>query len=416
MDHTRRFMELLGNPEKNIKVIHVAGTNGKGSTCAYMSAMLCSQGENVGLFTSPHLIEMTERICINGQPISSEQFVETFLEVMDVVELLKAEGLPHPTFFEFLFGMAMKTFAREEVTYAVLETGLGGRLDATNVIERPVATVITSIGLDHEMYLGSTISEIAGEKAGIIKPLIPVFYDGTVQEASLVIEQKAKEQGCKCKKIADCAFEIIEKTEKYIAFYIKDAYDKTITSEQEGVMTRLIQWKIRNTGSYQVYNASLAITTLMAIVEEPHRYYEKWKKALEEVVWQGRMEEVAKGVFLDGAHNVAALEALAQDRKEVDVILFSAVADKNYREMIKVVTSKIVSKVYIVITIDDARGVPAAELAQLIEQEVDRPVYIRDTVEEAWALLNETKSEHGKALCLGSLYLVGMLKQSCENK
>ncbi len=416
MDHTRRFMELLGNPEKNINVIHVAGTNGKGSTCAYMNAMLCSQGEKVGLFTSPHLVEMTERICINGQPISSGQFVETFLDVMDAVELLKEEGLPHPTFFEFLFGMAMKTFAKQEVDYAVLETGLGGRLDATNVIERPVATVITSIGLDHEMYLGSTIAEIAGEKAGIIKPIVPVFYDGTVKEASVVIEHKAQEHRCKCKKIADCAFEIIEKTEKYIAFYIKDAYDKTITSEQKDVMMRLVPWRIKNTGSYQVYNASLAIMTLMTVIEEPHRYYERWQKALEEVVWQGRMEEVRPGVFLDGAHNVSALEALVKDIKEVDVILFSAVADKNYREMIKAITSKIVCQEYIVITLDDARGVPAKELAQLIEQEVDKPVYIRDTVEEAWALLNEKKSKDGKALCLGSLYLVGMLKQSCVNK
>ncbi len=403
MNHTKRFMELLGNPDKNIKIIHVAGTNGKGSTCAYLSAMLCSTGEKVGLFTSPHLEEMTERICINGQQVEQKCFVETFHSVMEVVKQLESEQLPHPTFFEFLFGMAMKTFAMEQVDYAVLETGLGGRLDATNVFENPVATIITSIGLDHEAYLGNTIEEIASEKAGIIKKNTPVIYDGSNEVVAEVIEKKAMEQEVKCIKISNSAFEILEKTEKDIAFYLKDAYDKSIT------------WKIKNRGSYQVSNGCLALMTLMTICENWTEHYSKWKQALYEVVWAGRMEEIEKNIFIDGAHNVAAIEAIAGDISQVDVLLFSAVSDKNYREMIKVLTANIQSEFYVVTRIDDSRGVSAEELEAIFAKQVTQPIYVAKTVEEAWKLLKEKKSEEGKALCLGSLYLVGMLKKSCVN-
>lgn len=403
MDHTKRFMELLGNPDKNMGIIHVAGTNGKGSTCAYIHAILCSEGEKVGLFTSPHLEKMTERIRINGEEIREEIFVSTFAVVMKAVENLQEEGLPHPTFFEFLLGMGMWVFAKEGVTYAVLETGLGGRLDATNAFASPLATVITSIGLDHEAYLGHTIEEIASEKAGIIKHGIPVIYDGNDEKVVSVLEAKGKEKSSPCKKISDSAFEIVEKTEKYIAFYIKDAYDKTIT------------WKIKNRGTYQVKNATLAIMTCMSLPKDFSQYH-KWQKALQEVSWSGRMEEISKGIYIDGAHNVAAIEAVANDVKEVDVLLFSAVSDKNYKEMIRVLTKKISSFAYVVVKIDDERGVSAEELANLIGQETNRPIYVADTVDVAWRLLNEHKSEEGKALCLGSLYLVGMIKKNCMNK
>ncbi len=403
MNHTQRFMELLSNPDKNIKIIHVAGTNGKGSTCAYMNAILISEGEKVGMFTSPHLVEMTERIQINGQEISKEKFVEVYLLVMKAVEQLKEEQLPHPTFFEFLLGMAMTTFAMEKVTYAILETGLGGRLDATNVFQHPQATVITSIGLDHEAYLGDTIEEIAGEKAGIIKHKIPVIYDGNQRNVANIIEKKAKEFDCECKKISDSAFEIIEKTDKYIAFYLKDAYDKTIT------------WKIRNKGSFQVTNAALALNTLMSIREQKDCHLKGWQEALEGTNWAGRMEEISDGIFLDGAHNVAAINAVAQDLNCVDVLWFSAVADKNYQEMIKVLTAKIKSEAYIVTAIDDVRGVAVQELVNLISKEVRVPVYRAETVEEAFGLLTKLKKKNGKALCLGSLYLVGMIKKHCKD-
>ena len=176
LGNTKAFLELLGNPQQRLKVIHVAGTNGKGSVCAYVDAMLRAQGKRTGLFTSPHLVRMNERIVIDGQQISDAEFTETFEEVKEKVGEMERKGLSHPTFFEFIFGMAMAAFAKAGVEYAVLETGLGGRLDATNVVEHPVCCVITSIGRDHMQWLGNTIEEIAAEKSGIIKAHVPVIY------------------------------------------------------------------------------------------------------------------------------------------------------------------------------------------------------------------------------------------------
>lgn len=397
-------MELLEIKEEKLKIIHVAGTNGKGSTCAYMNSILCGMGRNVGLFTSPHLENMTERIRMNGLEISREEFAESYSEVMHAIEQMKAEGLPHPSFFEFLLGMAMKSFVMNNMEYVILETGLGGRLDATNVFIKPLVTIITSIGLDHEAYLGDTIEKIAQEKAGIIKKNIPVVYDGNCEEVCNVIENKARKYHCKCKKISYSAYEIIEKNEKDIAFCMKDGYDETVT------------WKIRNKGLYQVDNAALAICALQLIVDNTNQDIQSWREAIYQMVWPGRMEELKEGIFLDGAHNVAAIERISEDIHEVDVLLFSAVEDKNYREMIRIIADRIKVESYIVTTIQDKRAVPASELAKILENRVQKPVYVMEEIEEAWELLSALKSERGKALCIGSLYLIGTIKEIDRNK
>ena len=161
-EHTKRLLACLGHPERDFAVIHVAGSNGKGSVCRAVSHVLTENGTRTGLFISPHLVCMEERMQINEQNSTKEQFVESFLTVKKAVERLQEAGGEHPSFFEYLFAMAMVFFAKEEVEAAVLETGLGGRLDATNVIESPVLTVITSISLEHTEYLGNTIAAIAG--------------------------------------------------------------------------------------------------------------------------------------------------------------------------------------------------------------------------------------------------------------
>lgn len=156
----------------------MAGTNGKGSVCAYLRAMLEADGKTTGFFTSPHLVKINERICLNGQPVSDEEFLRAFEKVKTTVDEMSGAGFAHPSYFEFLFGMGMVVFAEKCPNYTILETGLGGRLDATNAVENPLMTVITSISLDHTKYLGSTISEIAAEKAGIIKQNVPLVLDG----------------------------------------------------------------------------------------------------------------------------------------------------------------------------------------------------------------------------------------------
>ena len=187
LDHVREFLRRLGNPASDRKIVHVAGTNGKGSVCAYLQAILMAEGKHTGFFTSPHLVSINERIRMDNIQIDNEAFLEAFGQVQGMARQMEEEGLDHPSYFEFLLGMGMTAFARTDVEYIILETGIGGRLDATNYIEHPALAVITSISLDHTDILGDTIEEIAAEKAGIIKPGVPVVFDANDPEASAVI-------------------------------------------------------------------------------------------------------------------------------------------------------------------------------------------------------------------------------------
>ena len=396
--HTREMLLFLGNPQNGKKIIHVAGTNGKGSVCAYLDAMLRAEGKSTGLFTSPHLVKMNERIVLNGKQISDEGFCEVFEETMQAVRRMQDAGLEHPTFFEFLFAMAMKAYDRAGMEYIVLETGLGGRLDATSSVE-PVACVITSIGLDHMEYLGDTVEQIAGEKAGIIRPEVPVFFAQTAPESDSVIEKTAEKEGCFCKKIGKDAYEILGIEDKHIAFSCASAYYGTTT------------WKLNNIGLYQPHNALLAMEVMRGLFGEnghPHL----WKEALEAVRWRGRMEEVLPGVYVDGAHNISAVKAFAETVEKAgfaDAVLFSAVRDKDYEEMIKYLCEHTEAACYIVTQIEDARGTRADELGVVFRKYTDKPVRVIGSVKDAFEYAVSSR-RGGNVYCLGSLYLTGMIE------
>ena len=403
MMHTKAFLEYLGDPQDDLKVIHVAGTNGKGSVCAYLNAMLRSEGKRVGLFTSPHLIRMNERIVIDGEQISDEAFRSVFEETLDAVKRMQKGGLPHPTFFEFLFGMAVSAFRKAGVEYAVLETGLGGRLDATNAVERPLVSVITSIGMDHMEYLGNTIGEIAKEKAGIIKEGIPVFYAQTCAESDGVIRQTAEEHHSLCKKIGKDAYEILGIRDKHIAFSCANAYYGNTT------------WKLNNIGVYQPGNALLAMEVMRFLTGEGG-HPERWREALSELKWEGRMEEVLPGVYVDGAHNVSAVEAFAASVPQGEngnIILFSAVRDKEYEEMIACLCRSVQADIYVVTHISDRRGTGAGTLGRIFEKYTDRPVIVIESAEEALKYVLDSRGER-TVYCLGSLYLTGMIKEMIQ--
>lgn len=396
--HTREMLLFLGNPQNGKKIIHVAGTNGKGSVCAYLDAMLRAEGKSTGLFTSPHLVKMNERIVLNGKQISDEDFCEVFEETMQAVRRMQDAGLEHPTFFEFLFAMAMKAYDRAGMEYIVLETGLGGRLDATSSVE-PVACVITSIGLDHMEYLGDTVEQIAGEKAGIIRPEVPVFFAQTAPESDSVIEKTAEKEGCFCKKIGKDAYEILGIEDKHIAFSCLNDYYGTTT------------WKLNNIGLYQPHNALLAMEVMRGLFGEnghPHL----WKEALEAVRWRGRMEEVLPGVYVDGAHNISAVKAFAETVEKAgfaDAVLFSAVRDKDYEEMIKYLCEHTEAACYIVTQIEDARGTRADELGVVFRKYTDKPVRVIGSVKDAFEYAVSSR-RGGNVYCLGSLYLTGMIE------
>lgn len=402
LEHTREFLRRLGNPCHDKKIIHVAGTNGKGSACAFMQAILLSEEKEVGFFTSPHLVKMNERIRINGVDITDEDFVEAFVFVKNVVDQMAKEEIEHPSYFEFLYGMGMVAFANAGVEYVILETGLGGRLDATNSFEHPVMSVITSIGLDHTAILGNTIAEIASEKAGIIKTGVPVVFDASQSESANVIRQKANEMDSPCKEIGKDAFEIREISDKNIAFSILSEYDNDNV------------WRVKGTGVYQAMNATLAIEAMKYLFADTTDY-SKWKSAIASVNWSGRMEEILPGVILDGAHNLPAIEKFVESmqfQKEVPyIILFSAVADKDYEGMIELLCKKTRAQGYVITRLQDERGVQLEVLADQFRQYADCPVYAEDNLEKAFAYAMDQKGAEGRLYCLGSLYLVGELKQ-----
>lgn len=405
LEHTRQFLRRLGNPGMDRKIIHVAGTNGKGSVCAYIQAILEAEGKKTGFFTSPHLVCINERIQIGRKPIHDDEFYEVFSQVYDVVKKMEEEGIAHPSYFEFLFGMGMQAFSRTDVEYLVLETGLGGRLDATNACPKPTICVITSISLDHTDILGDTIEAIAAEKAGIIKPGVPVFCDGSSKEASAVIKERASSLQSPCREIAKNAYEIREVNRKHIAFSRVNAYDKDVI------------WKVPISGIYQVTNAEIAMEAVEYLLRDEEIHKELWQKAVASIQWKGRMEEAGDHLVIDGAHNPGAIAAfvesvqiLEKDRQSMPVIVFSAVSDKKYEQMIAYLCSHLPAKVYVVTEIEDKRKVAANELGDIFRKYTDRKVIVEKDVKAAVEAAYREREKDPYIYCLGSLYLAGMIE------
>lgn len=406
LEHTKTFLKRLGNPAADRKIVHVAGTNGKGSVCAYLQAILMAEGKRTGFFTSPHLVSVNERIRVDNIQIDNETFLKVFRKVLKIVRQMVEDGIEHPSYFEFLFGMDMTAFAETDVEYIILETGLGGRLDATNAIDNPALAIITSISLDHTAILGDTIEKIAGEKAGIIKPGVPVFFDGSSKKAAEVIKAKASELGVSCREVTKNAYEIQEVHRKYIAFSRRSAYDKDVI------------FQVPMCGCYQAMNAELALEASEYLLAGEEIHMDRWKEALAELHWEGRMERVGAHITVDGAHNPGAMEAFVESVKALDesergemVLLFSAVSDKKYDQMIEYLCENLDVKAYVVTQIEDERGVPAEELADVFRRYTDRPVYCKERLEDAVRTAMNERGETGEIYCLGSLYLVGMMKK-----
>ena len=407
LEHTKEFLSRLGNPAADRKCIHVAGTNGKGSVCVYLEAILMAEGKKVGFFSSPHLVKINERIRMNHDPIDDEGFTRVFHEAFLAAVQMEEEGWGHPSYFEFLFGMGMKAFAETDVEYVILETGLGGRLDATNSVERPELAIITSLSLDHTEILGDTIEQIAAEKAGIIKPGIPVFYDGNCAAASAVIQRIARENEAPCREISNHAYEIREVTRKYIAFSRVNAYDKDVI------------FQIPICGRYQAMNAQLALCAAEYLLRGEEIHEERWQSALSALKWEGRMERIRPHLVIDGAHNPGAVEAFAESVKALgaerdSVILFSAVNDKNYEQMIELLCENLNVRAYVATELNGPRRVPAKELARLFCKVTRKEVICEEKIEEALRKAEARRRGDGEVYCLGSLYLAGMIKTAVE--
>ncbi len=367
------ILEALGSPHRQGRFVHVAGTNGKGSTCALMEAGLRNAGVRTGLYTSPHLHQPTERMRIAGEPVSEERFAAIFTQVHECAEHLLAAGSLdfHPTYFETVTAMAFQLFA-EEAEFTVLETGLGGRLDATNVVN-PELCVITPIDFDHENFLGNTIESIAGEKAGILKPGVPAVFAAQRPEASAVLERHTPFE-----RSSDWPVEVPE----------IDKWGSRFRLRGEPVVCPLA-------GRHQVENARTAAVALQRLGYAPR---------FENARWPGRLERVSTSpdVILDGAHNPAGARALAAYVQEFFAgeplrLVFGAMRDKAVGEMAELLFP--LFDEVVVTRPDQTRAIAPEVLVRMSDHENIRAT---ETLGEALAL-----PFPGTSFVTGSLFLVG---------
>lgn len=418
---TKRFYGYLQRiedgkfDEKNLgQIIHVAGTNGKGSVCSFMQEIAKCAGKKVGMFISPHLITTRERFCINGVPVSEEIFVEAFNWLQNCLEDYRNtdEGNADytPTYFEILFFMGIYIYINEKIEVCILETGLGGRLDTTNVIDKPAICIITEIGLDHMKYLGNTIEEIAGEKAGIIKKGIPVVTCDRKNAATVVIEKKSTEYGCDCHKVSENTYKINEILKKSIDFSVCSRYYD---------YGRLV---VNTEALYQVENAAIAIKA----AEVLNYAQECIIKGISNMHWAGRMEEIRERVYIDGAHNEdgvkAFVESLANSNaiKELKslnddtsrcVLIFSAVNDKRYDKMIEMIAGIDAITDFIITRIPGERGVDIEDLLAQFEKHTSKNIQIFDKISDAYEYALKLRGNKGIVYIVGSLYLAGIVEE-----
>jgi dihydrofolate synthase/folylpolyglutamate synthase len=403
LSNSLALMALMGDPHRKFRSVHVAGTNGKGSTASFIAHMLQAAGYRVGLYTSPHLVSFTERIRINNALITEAKVVALAGRVRDAAR--KAAGPDStaafsPTFFEVATAMAFTYFAEEGVDIAVIEVGMGGRLDSTNVIT-PLVSVITNIEFEHTEFLGTTLTEIAGEKAGIIKPGVPVVTGAMQQEVIAVIERDAAAAKASVYRLP------------------RDFMPAPITSRGEqvfdyrGIKTSYEKVRINMLGRYQIDNACLALAAIECLRSAGVSVNEAAARCgLEKARWEGRLELVARkpDIYLDGAHNPASAHKLAETVREMKpayrriVLIIGILGDKDYQGIIAALVP--LADHVIVTKPRYSRAMDVRVLASEIRK-LNGSIEAAETVDEAIAMVRHKASSDDLVLITGSLYVVG---------
>ncbi len=399
-ENSRAILAALGNPEKGQRFIHVAGTNGKGSVCAFTSQALQDNGYKVGLFTSPHLVRINERFKINGQDIDDETMLKAFHQVYELFQGGHPE-LVHSSYFEFIFLMGMLIFAWEGVDYTVLEVGLGGRLDATNVIEKPEICVIASISLDHTEFLGNTTAEIAVEKAGIIKPGVPVVYDANDAGAAKVIAARAKELNSPAYPLSRDDLMITCADNDGVAYHFKDTeFDAT-------------EYRVQSVATYQAMNSALALTALKVAFPG----LKNLDQSVARTRWGGRMEQILPGVYLDGGHNADGIAKFLETAHRLTCpgkkyLLFSVVVEKDYDKMIAELCEKSDFAGIVLAQMESYRALDVQEMYETFTAHTKAQLVATASVKEGLKKALEMKGAEDILFIAGSLYLVGEVKEA----
>ena len=413
LENIRVLAERLDNPQRAYPSAHIAGTNGKGSSAAFLEQILRDAGFRTGLNTSPHLEKINERIRVNGQDISDEEFAAVLTHIHDLIEKLLAEGQlrVHPTYFECVTAMAFAFFKAERVDFAIFEVGLGGRLDATNIL-LPVVSVVTRIAFDHENFLGHSLAEIAAEKAGIIKPGVDVILASEQPEdARRVIRERA----------AQLASPLTETSE---------AYDvENIRMEAGCVRAKVIEtatgWSTEIApqlpGRFQLQNALNAVAAARVLVDKGLRIPDSAiASGIAHAVWPGRIEKLQShpDVYLDGAHNPSAAQELANFLKENFAgrtmrMLFAAMRDKAVDEIAGALFPLVSEVIF-----TEARNPRAISAPQLAEIAGHHAAHFRVIANAETALetaLAESAADDA-VFITGSLYLIGQLRPHWKNR
>jgi dihydrofolate synthase/folylpolyglutamate synthase len=414
LDRMRTLLTRLGQPDANLKIIHVAGTKGKGSTSAMIAAMLSAAGYRTGVFSSPHLERIEERFAVDGEPCTETELVALVDRLRPVVAAMDAEaaaeGDPQggPTYFEANTAIALLHFVEREVDVAVLEVGLGGRLDSTNVC-RPVVSVITSISLDHTQQLGNTLTAIAGEKAGIIKPGIPVVCGVTDEEPQAVIARTSQERGCRMTQTG--------RDFRYGCRAGRVDFEYAVAGQEHSVEDVRLAMR----GPHQAANAAVALATIAELRHQSWSVsFDAMRRGLARATLPGRVEFLTgePNVVLDTAHNLASASALVNALAEMAsvgrrTLILAVSSDKDVRAIVRELAPHF-DRVVVTQYQDNPRAIPAGDLAELVRAEsrggIGRRVDVCPTPREAWETVCRS-AEPGELVCVaGSFFLAAELR------
>lgn len=397
------MMDKLDHPEKKVPMIHVAGTNGKGSTVTFIRHLLQEQGLVVGTFTSPFIEVFNERISVNGEPISNEQLLALANAIYPLAEALEKTELGGPSEFEVITAMMFLYFGTGQVDVAVVEVGIGGLLDSTNILT-PEVSVITTIGMDHMELLGKTLPEIAAQKAGIIKPGVPVVAGNIPKEALEVIEKIAQNQ--------QSPLYAFQKDYVISKWHTLPTWGEQFTYEDDQIMLQPIQLSML--GRHQTENAAAAIKAVAVFSQKRALLlnHEKMLLGLKQAFWPGRMEKISDSplIVMDGAHNVPGIqrliETIKQDFAQQEiVILFAALRNKEYSKMIQML--KKVPHVHLILTsFEHERAVTAEDICQ------EEDMVFFEVWQEALLAAVKQAGEDSVLLITGSLYFISEVRRT----
>ena len=411
LDNIRKYLARFGHPEKGLKIVHVAGTNGKGSVCSQIASCLREAGFSTGLFISPHLSVIRERISIDGEMIPEEDFLALFSRVKQECISAAEEGLPHLLYFEMLFMMAMLWFSEKKPDYVVLETGLGGRLDATNAVEEKEAAVITRIGLDHTALLGDTEAEIAAEKAGILRSNCPAVFLTEPEEAYKVILKRAGAVGAPVFEVSADMWKVNRADDNGIDFSLDSRYDKNL------------RITLRGGALYQCENASLAATACGILLRKEGRYDPGTiERGIGKCFWPGRLEEILPHVWIDGAHNPDGIRALLESAGKIRgrndhgengrmILLFSCVSDKDYSKELEMICRSGIFTDLVAVPMTGKRALDARSLRQYMNRySSGMMIHEAASVKEAVERFINGRDLKDLVFAAGSLYLIGEMR------